>query len=184
MNMLCFSIGSNMEPREHYLKMAVQGIQSFASLDQEHASPYSGPMPKTVFCSQVYETPPWGPVPQGPFYNLCCGLFTSQPATVWLSRIQQLEQQAGRQRDIKWGPRTLDIDLVVYGNFVLKSPELTLPHPFMQDRAFVLVPLAELCSAMSQSWTHPILGRSITELLGKLPIDELEQVTPIGPIHY
>lgn len=173
-----------MEPREHYLKMAVQGIQSFASLDQEHASPNSGPMPKTVFCSQVYETPPWGPVPQGPFYNLCCGLFTSQPATVWLSRIQQLEQQAGRQRDIKWGPRTLDIDLVVYGNLVLTTPELTLPHPFMQDRAFVLAPLAELFSVMGTSWIHPLLRKTINELSDELPSAEMAQVTPIGPLHY
>lgn len=123
------SIGSNLGDRRGYLTAAVDGL---------------GDAVRAV--SAIYRTPPWGGVQQDDFYNavvLVDDAAVRQPIE-WLRRCQALEQAAGRERSIRWGPRTLDADVIAVGDTVSDDPELTLPHPRAHERAFVLVPWAEL----------------------------------------
>ena len=95
--------------------------------------------------STLYETPPWGPVEQPPFLNAVAVVRGDRDARGWLALARELEQAAGRTRDVRWGPRTLDVDVVTVsggdgGPLVSDDPELTLPHPRAHERAFVLVP--------------------------------------------
>jgi 2-amino-4-hydroxy-6-hydroxymethyldihydropteridine diphosphokinase len=96
--------------------------------------------------SSDYRTPPWGEVAQPAFVNLCIAAETDLPAPALLQRALVIERRHGRdrQRERRWGPRTLDIDLLAYGDQTIETPDLTLPHPRLFERAFVLVPLAEI----------------------------------------
>jgi 2-amino-4-hydroxy-6-hydroxymethyldihydropteridine diphosphokinase len=101
--------------------------------------------PWVVSVSPVYETAPWGPVPQDDYLNAIV-LADDVGATPrdWLARVQQAEQAAGRTRDVRWGPRTLDVDVVAVDDVRSDDPELTLPHPRAHERAFVLVPWLDI----------------------------------------
>jgi 2-amino-4-hydroxy-6-hydroxymethyldihydropteridine diphosphokinase len=96
--------------------------------------------------SSDYSTPPWGFTQQPPFVNAVIAVVTTLPPQVLLARMQQCERALGRDRAVepRWGPRTIDLDLLAYDDLVLAGPELTLPHPHLFKRAFVLVPLAEI----------------------------------------
>ena len=96
--------------------------------------------------SSDYVTPPWGVEDQPPFVNLCIAIATTLAPHALLHRAQEVERAFGRDRahERRWGPRTLDIDLLAYDDMALDSPDLTLPHPRLFERAFVLVPLAEI----------------------------------------
>ena len=96
--------------------------------------------------SSNYRTPPWGVTDQPPFINAVIAVATSLPPRDLLSRALDVERAFGRDRasERRWGPRTLDLDLLAYDDLVLDSPDLTLPHPRLFERAFVLVPLAEI----------------------------------------
>jgi 2-amino-4-hydroxy-6-hydroxymethyldihydropteridine diphosphokinase len=110
----------------------------------------------TLFCdgldvklrarSSDYRTPPWGDPDQPPFINLCIAVSTSLGARALLKRAQSVERALGRERDKqqRFGPRTVDLDLIAYDDLTLDEPGLTLPHPRWFERAFVLVPLAEI----------------------------------------
>ncbi len=96
--------------------------------------------------SADYRTPPWGDENQAPFINLCIAVETRLTPQALLARAQQVERSLGRVRakDRRWGPRTADLDILAYDDVVLDEPSLKLPHPGLFDRAFVLVPLAEI----------------------------------------
>jgi 2-amino-4-hydroxy-6-hydroxymethyldihydropteridine diphosphokinase len=96
--------------------------------------------------SSDYTTPPWGDEDQAPFVNACIEIETSLDPHALLYVLQKVEQAFGRTRDKerRWGPRTLDLDLIAYDDTSLQTPDLTLPHPHLFERAFVLVPLAEI----------------------------------------
>jgi 2-amino-4-hydroxy-6-hydroxymethyldihydropteridine diphosphokinase len=96
--------------------------------------------------SHDYRTPPWGDENQAPFINLCIAVETRLTPQALLDRAQEVERALGRVRakDRRWGPRTADLDILAYGDVVLDEPSLTLPHPRLFERAFVLVPLAEI----------------------------------------
>ncbi|MHC5307269.1 2-amino-4-hydroxy-6-hydroxymethyldihydropteridine diphosphokinase [Bartonella sp. LJL80] len=95
--------------------------------------------------SSFYQTPPWGKVDQSSFLNLCCELETDLAPEELLRLCLRIEQEQGRVREEKWGPRTLDIDLLFYeGVEEYQSPRLSLPHPFLTQRPFVLQPLNEI----------------------------------------
>jgi 2-amino-4-hydroxy-6-hydroxymethyldihydropteridine diphosphokinase len=118
------SIGANVGDRRAALQSAVDGFR-----------------PWLVAVSPVYETPPWGPVPQDDYLNavLLVRDDDASPAD-WLARAHAAEQAAGRTREVRWGPRTLDVDVVAVDDVVSDDPTLTLPHPRATERAFVLVP--------------------------------------------
>lgn len=107
------------------------------------------PATRLVARSRIYRSPPWGPVPQADFLNAVARLDTEFAPVELLRELQAIEAAHGRRRDGKrWGPRPLDLDILLYDDATMDAPELTLPHPRLAERAFVLVPLAELAPAL------------------------------------
>ena len=98
--------------------------------------------------SSDYATPPWGVEDQPPFINCCAAIETTLSPHDLLRRVQEVERAFGRDRanERRWGPRTLDIDLIAYDDVAMNDPDLTLPHPRLFERAFVLVPLADIAA--------------------------------------
>jgi 2-amino-4-hydroxy-6-hydroxymethyldihydropteridine diphosphokinase len=117
-----------------------------ATLDRAIAALCDGGAVRLLTRSADYRTPPWGVTDQPPFINCAIVAATELPPAALLARAQAVEAQFGRNRrgERRWGPRTLDIDLIACGDVVMDTPELTLPHPRALERAFVLVPLAAI----------------------------------------
>jgi len=104
---------------------------------------------RIINCSSLYRSAPVGYLDQADFVNAVCRLDTDLSATELLQALQEVENRAGRRRDgVRWGPRILDLDLLLYGNAVMQTESLELPHPRMHERAFVLYPLQEIAPAM------------------------------------
>jgi 2-amino-4-hydroxy-6-hydroxymethyldihydropteridine diphosphokinase len=114
--------------------------------------------------SSLYETEPVGGPPQPWFLNAVVEAETELPPQRVLQTLQQIEQTMGRQRSIACGPRTLDLDILLDGNSVIRSGELEIPHPRLAQRRFVLAPLAELAPAL----VHPLLRKTVAELLAEI----------------
>ena len=119
--------------------------------------------------SSVYETAAWGITDQADFLNMAVQLQTSKSPTELLASILKIETTLGRQRSVKWGPRTLDIDILLYNDSIIETPELVIPHPFLQERLFTLLPLAEI----APDYIHPKLHKTIAQLSADCP-DKLE----------
>jgi 2-amino-4-hydroxy-6-hydroxymethyldihydropteridine diphosphokinase len=122
--------------------------------------------------SSDYATPPWGDLEQAPFINACIEIDTPLDPHALLFTLQKIETKFGRNRaaERRWGPRTLDLDLIAYDDVSIATPELTLPHPRLFERAFVLVPLAEI------SPDRLIGGRSIASGLALLSSEGIERL--------
>jgi len=114
--------------------------------------------------SRLYVTRAVGPHAGGDFHNACALLDTELAPHDLLDLVQEVENDAGRTRLVRWGARPLDIDLLTWGDMVLHDPRLTLPHPGIAYRRFVLDPLSEI----APQWIHPVLRRSVTELQQRL----------------
>jgi 2-amino-4-hydroxy-6-hydroxymethyldihydropteridine diphosphokinase len=124
--------------------------------------------------SRFYLNPPLGP-PEQPWYvNAVAQLRTRLEPEELLRVLRKVEEDLGRVRGERWGPRIIDLDLLLYNGVVRSGPELTLPHPEMHRRAFVLVPLAEIAS---EAW-HPVLEKTAGELLAELPETARQLVKP------
>jgi 2-amino-4-hydroxy-6-hydroxymethyldihydropteridine diphosphokinase len=126
--------------------------------------------------SMLYETPPWGPVEQPPYLNAVVVVRGDRDAAGWLARAHELEQAAGRTREVRWGARTLDVDVVTVtaddGTPVFSAdPQLTLPHPRAAERAFVLVPWLSL----EPTAELPGAGK-VADLVAALPADDVAAV--------
>ncbi len=111
--------------------------------------------------SSFYETAPWGKIDQAPFLNIALGIVSEQTPHQLLANLQAIEKQLGRVRNEHWGARTIDIDIILFDSVVVSSPNLQIPHPLMQDRRFVLEPLA----AIAPLFVHPILHKTVSQLL-------------------
>jgi len=154
MSTAVLSIGSNLGDRLATLRCAVDALRDWI-----------------VTISPVYETPPWGPVPQDDYLNavLIVSDATAAPSD-WLARGQRAEQAAGRTREVRWGPRTLDVDVVAVDDVRSADPVLTLPHPRAAERAFVLVPW------LAADPSAELAGVPVRQLVAALPADEVAGV--------
>lgn len=151
------ALGSNLGDRAAILTRAVDRLSATPGIT-------------VLRVSRIYETAPsGGPPGQGPFLNAAAMLQTSLEPLALLAVLHNIEAELGRVRDVHWGARTLDLDLLLDGGRVINSPALTVPHPRMQTRRFVLEPAAEIAADM----LHPVLRRTIGELLAELPADAL-----------
>ena len=143
-------IGSNLGDREDHLRRAVELLAAEDAIS-------------VLASSQVRETEPVGPVAQGPFLNGAVQVETELAPRELLERLLAIEERLGRVRRERFGPRTIDLDLLVYEDAVVDEPGLTLPHPLLHERRFALEPLAELAPDLE------IPGRgSVSALLSKL----------------
>ncbi len=156
-------LGSNLGDREAMLRAAVRELAASDGVT-------------VTACSAIYETPPWGPVPQGPYLNACVALDCTLSARGLLDLALAIERRHGRERAIRWGPRTLDIDLLGYGSEAIDEPGLVVPHPRMAERAFVLVPLAAIAPGLL------IGGRPIHKWLGILDATGLTLRDDLAPL--
>lgn len=140
-------LGSNEGDRIHLLQTAVRELQQHCGA--------------VIKKSSLYETAAWGLEEQPDFLNQVVKLKTPHSPQALLTAIQEIEKNLGRQRKVKWGQRTLDIDILFYGKKIIQTPTLTIPHPYMQDRRFTLLPLAEI----APHFVHPLLRKTIATLL-------------------
>jgi 2-amino-4-hydroxy-6-hydroxymethyldihydropteridine diphosphokinase len=129
------------------------------------------PRTRLVARSRLYRTRPFGPVEQGDFINAVAGLETRLSPHELLAGIRGIESEAGRVRDARWGPRTLDLDLLLYEDQRIDTPDLTVPHPGIAERGFVLAPLADIAPTLDV----PGAGR-VEELLRALPTDGIAEI--------
>ena len=149
--MAAISYGSNMGDKQKYIEDALRGIEADENV-------------RIVRNSAFITTEPYGGVEQDDFLNGAAVLETLYDPEELLHFLQSLEQKAGRERLVHWGPRTLDLDIVFYEDEVIRSDDLIVPHIDMHNRTFVLEPLAEV----APGWIHPIYGKSVTALLEEL----------------
>ena len=115
---------------------------------------------KVLRSSNVYETEPWGLADQPKFLNCVLEVTTTVSPEGLLALAKQVEQTLGREWSPKYGPRVIDVDVLLYGNITMDTPDLQIPHPRMEQRAFALVPLAELADGA----VHPVLGLTIDQM--------------------
>lgn len=131
--------------------------------------------------SSVYETPPWGNDEQGSFLNACIVLEAAFEPFVFLRKLKAIEKTIGRVPRERWGPREIDADILLWGDLCLQTPTLSIPHPFMHKRAFVLVPLAQIAPDMR----HPLLKMTVCELLSGLAEEDekdIKEIIKVGMI--
>jgi 2-amino-4-hydroxy-6-hydroxymethyldihydropteridine diphosphokinase len=123
-------------------------------------------------CSSVYETPPWGYEHQPSFLNQVLEVQTALEPLPLLAALKAIEAQMGRLKTFRFGPRLIDLDILFYGQRVLDSEHLTIPHPRLGERAFVLVPLNEI----APDFVHPTFNQTITALLQKVDTEGVERL--------
>ncbi|HEM6220386.1 TPA: 2-amino-4-hydroxy-6-hydroxymethyldihydropteridine diphosphokinase [Streptococcus suis] len=145
------SIGGNMGDRLAYLKAALEAVDRH-------------PDCRLGLVSPIYETPAWGKTDQADFLNLACQVYTDLSAQDFLSVCQQIELDLDRVRIEKWGQRTIDLDIIFWDEEVIEEENLIVPHPYAHERAFVLLPLADI----ARDFCHPILGQKVEELVSNL----------------
>ena len=153
-NVAYLSLGSNVGDRKSYLRDAITRLQTTGRI---------------VSASSFYETEPVEFTEQAWFLNCVLALETTETPQQLMAAVLHIEQEMGRQRLQKKGPRTIDIDILLFGELIRDSPALTLPHPAMHQRRFVLQPLAEIAPEMH----HPVLRKTIRELLDALPAGQV-----------
>lgn len=148
------ALGSNMGDSQSYLDQALEAIEA-KGLSIKKAS-------------QQIRTKAWGKTDQPDFLNQVVQIETIETAPYLLSLLQEIENELGRVRTEHWGPRTIDLDLLFYDQAMIYSDSLIVPHPYIQERAFVLEPLAEI----APHWIHPVYKESISQLSRKLQASE------------
>jgi len=147
MNTMYIQLGSNMGERNSYIKESLLQIEKILG---------------TILCeSKTYESSPWGVTEQRNFLNKVISVKSDFSAKDALKTLQNIEDNLGRKRTEKWGERTIDLDILFYNNETINTKELTIPHPHIKDRKFVLIPFAE----MNGKFIHPTLKKDIFALL-------------------
>jgi len=148
---VCVGLGSNLGDRAGFLQRALDALDALEGF-------------RTARVSSLLETEPVGGPPQGRFLNAAAVGDAQLGPFALLRAVQTIELSLGRVRTVHWGPRTVDIDILLYGAEVIVSPRLIVPHPLMHERAFVLEPLAEI----EPKAYHPVLERTVSQLAADL----------------
>ena len=151
MNTAYLLIGGNLGDRAAYLQLAVKHIEALCG--------------KITSSSSIYETAAWGNTNQPAFYNQAIQLMTPMAPEDLLEQLLAIEIEMGRVRTQKYGPRTIDLDILMIDDNVIDTQALTIPHPELHNRRFALLPLAEIAPSLF----HPILDKSVSELLVNCP---------------
>lgn len=151
------ALGSNLGNREENLKQAISSLSPQMLVKEK---------------SQVYETPPWGVEEQPRFLNQVVKAQTYLQPEQLLKHIKRLEVALGRKATFRHGPREIDIDILMYDDLVLNTSLLTLPHPHMHERGFVLLPMMDIAPEL----VHPLTGKSVREMLITCNLGGIKQV--------
>ena len=161
-NTVFLGLGSNIGDKLTFLKKAV-----------EHINQLKGTTVNKV--SSIYKTPPFGYENQDYFLNCAIKIETNYNHISLLKSLQDIEIKLGRKRLIKWGPRTIDIDILFFNNAIINENALQIPHPYIQERAFVLIPLNDIAC----DFIHPVLQQDINSLLQNLSLKDIENIEKI-----
>jgi 2-amino-4-hydroxy-6-hydroxymethyldihydropteridine diphosphokinase len=153
-------LGSNLGDRDAHLRAALSALPPAVTVTR---------------VSSVYDTAPELVTEQPRFHNIVCAGTTALSPEALLRTLKTLETALGREPGPRYGPRTVDIDILLYDDLVLRTPELTIPHAHMAERAFVLAPLAELAPELR----HPVLGRTVRALAADLAEADVRRVGPL-----
>ncbi|MDW8273858.1 MAG: 2-amino-4-hydroxy-6-hydroxymethyldihydropteridine diphosphokinase [Chitinophagales bacterium] len=145
------SLGTNIEPRIQYLKFAIEAVSKLVGVIE--------------YLSSVYNTAPWGVRNQYDFLNMALCVNTPHELIKVLNIAKQIEKDAGRKDRPPWTARELDIDILIAEDVILYTSTLTVPHPHMHERRFVLVPLCEIAPQL----IHPALHKTVTQMLAECP---------------
>lgn len=144
------AIGSNVGDREKNLKTAVEKLESKNN--------------KVVLKSNIYKTEPYGEVEQDDFYNAVVGILTPFKPHALLNVLKTIEVDMGRTKTERWGPRIIDLDIIMYGEYILDEDDLKIPHPDFRNREFVLKPMTEIGRMMVDPVTEKTIAQLYTEL--------------------
>jgi len=157
MSSVYFSLGSNLSDRYGNLRHALSRLQAHVRI---------------TAVSPVFATEPWGDLDQPPFLNICAAAVTSLLPHELLAVTQQIEHDLGREPSRRWGPRLIDIDILFYDNLIVQDDELSIPHPRVAERAFVLAPLAIIVPNLR----HPQTGATVQEMLDRVDTSGVERL--------
>jgi 2-amino-4-hydroxy-6-hydroxymethyldihydropteridine diphosphokinase len=156
------ALGSNLDDRLANLQSAIASLP---------------PDVRPLQVSPIYETPPWGYTDQPAFLNLVLSAETHLAPRPLLAYLKQLENRLGRVPTFRYGPRQIDLDILFYDDFILNDADLIIPHPRLHQRAFVLVPLADIAA----DFRHPLLEKTIGELLSAVDTQGIHPFSPPSP---
>lgn len=159
MSIAYLALGSNLGDRLANLRAALEGLEPRMHVLEESA---------------VYETPPWGYSDQPAFLNMAVKVRTRLQPRRLLKTLKELEARLGREESFRYGPRKIDLDILFYEDLILNEETLTIPHPRLQERAFVLVPLADVGGQVM----HPVLRRTVQELLEAVDASGIRRAGP------
>jgi len=159
MSIVYLALGSNLGDRLANLRLAVEAL---------------APEVKVLVQSSVYETPPWGYADQPAFLNMALKAETDLEPLALLRHLKTLETRLGRETTFRYGPRLIDLDILFCDDRVVDEEGLTIPHPRLHERAFVLVPLADIAPEL----LHPVLKKTVREMLGEVDVRGIEKVAP------
>jgi 2-amino-4-hydroxy-6-hydroxymethyldihydropteridine diphosphokinase len=152
-HLVYLALGTNLGHREDNLRQALQKLP---------------PEVEISAVSRLYETAPAYVLDQPAFLNIAVKGQTTLSPTDLLAYLKQIETQIGREKTIRYGPRKIDLDIILYDDLILNTPDLVIPHPRMAERGFVLRPLADIAA----DFVHPLLKQTIAELAANLPSDD------------
>lgn len=152
MNCAYIGLGTNLGDRESYLRSAIEELSNH-------------PSNQITAISSIYETDPWGYEEQGKFLNMVICLQTELTPQDLLAYCMLVEQKLGRKREIKWGPRTIDLDILLFNQENMVTENLIVPHPRILERAFVAIPLVEL----DKDITLPNMDKPVREVMDDIP---------------
>lgn len=157
---VCLGLGSNLGDRDANLRRAVEALAPDVAVER---------------LSLVYDTAPVLVTEQPRFHNIAAVCASALEPHTLLGYVKRIEAEMGRVPGVRYGPRIIDIDILLYGQIVLETPNLTIPHPRLRERAFVLVPLAEIAPGLK----HPVCGTTIEELAGAVARQDVQAIGPL-----